>query len=353
MKKKILLIEDNAEMRENTAELLELAGYAVHTAPNGKTGVDMAEKIIPDLILCDIMMPVLDGYGVLHLLSKKDETASIPFVFLTAKSERSDLRKGMVMGADDYITKPFDDDELLNAVESRLRKKEVLKRDFEKTVSGLQEFMMAVQGAEALENKTHEHDLKYYRKRELIYSEGQYPRGIFMINKGKIKTFKTNETGKEFITALFKEGDFFGYLALLEGTPYTDSAEALEETEVFLLPKDDFFALIYKSPDVSKKFIKMLSDNLSEKEDQLLKLAYNSVRKRVAEALVTLEQRYKNERSTNFSMNISREDIANIAGTSPETAIRMLSDFKDEGLIAIKGSMITILDFNKLMKVKN
>ncbi|MCA6407955.1 MAG: response regulator, partial [Cytophagales bacterium] len=119
---KILIIEDNLEVRENTAEILELAQYKVITAENGKTGVELAIKGKPDLIICDIMMPVLDGYGVLHMLSKNPETAAIPFIFLTAKSEKSDYRKGMELGADDYITKPFDDTQLLNAIEIRLKK---------------------------------------------------------------------------------------------------------------------------------------------------------------------------------------------------------------------------------------
>ena len=120
--KKILLIEDNTEIRENTGEILSLANYEVITAPNGKIGVTLAQEQNPDLIICDIMMPELDGYGVLHILSKKTETAQIPFIFLTAKTERSDVRKGMELGADDYLTKPFDDTELLNAVETRLHK---------------------------------------------------------------------------------------------------------------------------------------------------------------------------------------------------------------------------------------
>jgi CheY-like chemotaxis protein len=111
--KKILLIEDNLEMRENTAEILELAGYAVFTAPDGKEGVKTALKELPDLIVCDIMMPELDGYGVLHMLSKNEAAAAIPFIFLTAKAEKEDYRKGMSLGADDYLTKPFDDTELL------------------------------------------------------------------------------------------------------------------------------------------------------------------------------------------------------------------------------------------------
>lgn len=119
---RILLIEDNTEVRENIVEILELSQYEVLAAENGKVGVKLAQSGNPDLIICDIMMPEMDGYGVLHALSKNDTTAAIPFIFLTAKADRADLRKGMEMGADDYITKPFDDIELLNAVETRLKK---------------------------------------------------------------------------------------------------------------------------------------------------------------------------------------------------------------------------------------
>src|SRR3954468_16685244 len=115
--KKILLIEDNDDIRENTAEILELANYKVFTAENGKAGIEQAMKTKPDLIVCDIMMPVLDGYGVLFALHKNLEFQNIPFIFLTAKTERSDFRKGMEAGADDYITKPFDATELLTAID--------------------------------------------------------------------------------------------------------------------------------------------------------------------------------------------------------------------------------------------
>jgi CRP/FNR family cyclic AMP-dependent transcriptional regulator len=111
--KKILVIEDNIEVRENIAEILELSNYEVVTAENGKRGVELSLQHTPDLIICDIMMPELDGYGVLHLLNKHIETYGIPFIFLTAKSEKTDLRKGMEMGADDYITKPFDGIEIV------------------------------------------------------------------------------------------------------------------------------------------------------------------------------------------------------------------------------------------------
>ena len=144
MSKTILVIDDNNDFRENTAEILDLAGYKTFTAENGKQGVEMATKEKPSLIVCDIMMPELDGYGVLHLLRKNPDTQHIPFIFLTAKTERSDFRKGMEMGADDYVTKPFEDIELLNAVEVRLKKAEVLEQKYSSTAAGLTQFVKDV-----------------------------------------------------------------------------------------------------------------------------------------------------------------------------------------------------------------
>ena len=116
---KILVIEDNLDVRENIVEILELSNYEVSEAPNGKEGVKAAKKEQPDLILCDIMMPEMDGYEVLYMLGKDPGTSTIPFIFLTAKAEKSDFRQGMSLGADDYLTKPFDDMELLKAIEGR------------------------------------------------------------------------------------------------------------------------------------------------------------------------------------------------------------------------------------------
>jgi len=351
--KKILLIEDNKDVRENTAEILMLAQYMVVTAKNGKEGVELAQKEKPDLIICDIMMPVLDGYGVLHLLSKNEETSSIPFIFLTARAERSDLRKGMEMGADDYLTKPFDDVELLNSIESRLKKKGILEKKFTKNIEGINDFIKDISGITSLKKLSLEHDIRFYKKKDEIYREGGSPKGIYFINKGKVKTFQTNESGKELITELHKEGDFFGYLSLLQEENYTSSATALDDSEIFMLPKEDFFELIYKNGEVSRKFIEILSDNLRENEKQLVQLAYNSVRKRVAEALVKLSDTYKKESEQKFSITISREDLANLVGTATETVIRTLSDFKEVGIIEISGGTITILDYNKLFLMKN
>ena len=351
--KKILLIEDNKDVRENTAEILALANYNVFTAKNGKEGVETAQKENPDLIICDIMMPMLDGYGVLQLLSKIDATSGTPFIFISAKADRGDMRKGMDMGADDYLTKPFDSAELLSAIETRLKRSENVKKEFSKSIDGLNEFLISAKDFQDLTKLSEENEVRIYKKKDNIYLEGGYPKGIFFVNKGKIKTHRSNEQGKEFITGLYNEGDFFGYLALLDIGKYSDSATTLEDAEICVIPKEDFYSLIYKNSEVSKKFIQIISGNLQEKEEQLVKLAYNSVRKRVAEALTTLYNRYKKDSETTFSMSISREDLANLAGTATETTIRTLSDFKNEGLVEIKGSSIAIVNYEKLAKIKN
>lgn len=353
MEKRIVLIEDNIEMRENTAEILELAGYKVTTASSGKEGVKKVQSEEPDLVICDIMMPQLDGYGVLHMLSKNPKTAAIPFIFLTAKAEKNDFRKGMTLGADDYLTKPFDDIELLNVVETRLRKGEILRAEFAKTAEGINEFMDQARGMDQLVKVSRERLPRKYGRRDWIYREGNYPNEIYFIIAGKIKTYRTNTDGKELVTGLYKEGDFFGYTALLEGEAHADSAMALDDAELLSISKDDFFMLLFNNRDVASRFIKMLSDSVAEKEERLLRLAYNSVRKRLADALLLYRERYRKTDEEPFSMTIPREELASLVGTATETVIRALSDFKEEKMVDVRNSVITILEPDKLSRIKN
>jgi len=353
MKQRILLIEDNNEIRENTAEILELSNYIVDTAENGKIGVEKAMLQKPDLIICDIMMPVLDGYGVLHLLNKNEDLSGVPFIFLTAKSERSDLRKGMEMGADDYITKPFTDIELLNAIDSRLKKIGILKKEYASDPGGLQEMLNEFGGKNALQHIAENRQENQYRKKQAIYFEGNHPQKLFFIKKGKVKTFITNDEGKGLTIGLYAEGDFFGYTALLEGGTYKETAEAIDDSVVAEIPIEEFQNMLHYNPDATKKIIQLLAKNITEKEQQLLNIAYNSLRKRVATALVTLVKKYGTSEKDNFSINFSREDLANIAGTATESLIRTLSDFKTEKLIEIQGSRISVLNEKKLADMLN
>lgn len=120
--KRILVIEDEPEMLRNMVTLLSMEGFQTHQAANGRLGVEVAKRELPDLVLCDVMMPELDGHGVLEQLRADESTRGLPFIFLTARGERSDIRTGMNLGADDYLTKPVDADELLTAIRARLER---------------------------------------------------------------------------------------------------------------------------------------------------------------------------------------------------------------------------------------
>lgn len=352
--KKILLIEDNVDIRTNAGEILELSNYTVILAENGKVGVEKAIKHKPDLIICDIMMPVLDGYGVLHAVHKNDVIKNTPFIFLTAKTDRSDFRKGMELGADDYITKPFAGAELLNAVDSRLKKMDQLKMDFSPGLEGLKELMQVSLGNNDLKNFTIDRDINKYKKKQTVYTEGNHPNRLYYIIKGKVKAYKSNEDGKELVIDLYSPGDFLGYVALLEGEAYKDTAEALEESELAVIPREDFDELMNNNKEVSRTFIKLLAKNISVKESQLLNVAYNSLRKKVADALLILQKKYCEPNNNNFVIDISRESLATIAGTAKESLIRTLSDFRSESLIDInKDGTISILDQKRLKQLLN
>ncbi len=128
--KKILVIEDHALMRRNVVTILEMEGYLALAAANGRDGLDLARSEKPDLILCDIMMPQMDGYEVLRALRADAATAAVPFIFLTAKGEKHDLRAGMNLGADDYLTKPASRDELLATLTARFARKSQQRVNF-------------------------------------------------------------------------------------------------------------------------------------------------------------------------------------------------------------------------------
>lgn len=350
--KKILLIEDNVDLRENIQEILEMANYEVITAENGKIGVEVATQQLPDLIICDIMMPLLDGYGVLHLISKNEKTASIPFIFLTAKSERSDWRKGMELGADDYITKPFEESDLLNAIEQRLLKRDLILKSISPSIEGYYSLVDDAKNISDLKGLSIQRESRLYRKKDDIYEEGSHPKGLLYISKGKVKTYQTTNYGKEFITGVYVEGDFLGYTSLIQETTYPDSCQALEDTEVHLIPKKDFFDLLYKNAQISKKFIEILCKNVQETEKKLLHLAYDSVRKRVANTLLRLHENTMNL-NIDQTIQVSREDLANMVGTATETLIRTLSDFKEHKWIDIQTKGIFILEPEALKKIKN
>ncbi len=343
---KILIIEDSDAVRENLAEILMLNGYAIVDAANGKIGVELALKERPDLIICDVMMPELDGHGVLQILSNNHKTSSIPFLYLTAKAERDDFRKGMSLGADDYITKPFDAAQLLQTIERRLRKNERLRQS--SVSNALSEgFFNETKVANLLQNLSVDRELRRYEKKNILFSEDDTPRFLYRIEKGAVKVFKTNKDGREFIVHIAGVGEFVGYLPLISDDCYAESAIVLEPSDIRLIPKEDFQKLVFGNRDVNARFIKLLATQVVAQEQMLLDLAYNSVRKRVATALINLYDHGKG------AIHLLRDDLAAIVGTAKETLVRTLSDFKTEGLVDICDGQVTVLKPEKLKRMPN
>ena len=349
--KQLLLIEDDLSLRENTAELLELAGYKVLTASNGLAGVDLAKKQLPDLVVCDIMMPEMDGYGVLEALASNADTRHIPFIFLSAKTERSEIRKGMDLGADDYLTKPFEEEELLSAIESRLAKAALLQVNGGQTAStnamGQDRQMRTLN---ELKNFFDDNGTIYtYKKGEIIFREGMHSNTIFLLLKGVVKCHKMDEDGKELITGLFRADDFLGFTSLLENIPYQETATAVEDTELAGISKTDLKGILETNKNISLELLELLSENITEIKKQLLQMAYSSVRKKTAQTLLQFAEIMN--KKPNDPIKISRNDLASVAGMATESLIRTLSGFKKEGLIAIEGRNIKILKLQELSQV--
>jgi CheY-like chemotaxis protein len=334
--RKILIIEDNEDVRENTGDLLELSGYEVQTSADGGSGIDKALHFLPDLVICDIMMPGQDGYEVLQALQSNSKTAGIPFIFLSAKADKSDVRKGMNLGADDYLTKPFEEHELLEAIDSRLKRHDFLQREFSRDLGGFSAFMQEAAAFLNLDHIERTYYSKKYAKKDLLFMEGNAANFLYYIKMGLVKTFKSTEGGKELITGICQEGEFIGPLSLLSpGGTYLETALILEDSEIYKIPKTDFIHLLEENKEVSKKFIRLISSGLIDAQEQLLNLAYASVRKRLAQILLKLQRAGLIQDATHKGIDIAREDLASMAGTATETVIRALSDFKDAGVIRL------------------
>ena len=342
MRKKILLIEDDKIVRDNTAELLQLANYEVITAENGKYGVEKAIFFKPDLIICDILMPELDGYGVLQIMMRNKSLQRIPIIFMSAKTKHEDIRRGMDLGASDYITKPFEESELLSAIASRLKRKEIMEG--ERTEKSI---IVKKWRIEEIEKVFKDKEVITYKPSATIYCEGSTSNHIFYIINGEVKTFKINHDGKELITEIYTEKSFFGFTSFLANKPYVENSEAIKKTSLLRIRKNEFLELIKSNPQLGLNFMDLLSNNLEFIKDHLMHLAYDSVRRKTADAIIQLDHK----RGDHKAIEISRSDLAGFLGIAKETLTRTLTDFKDEGLIRTNKNEIFILNKDKLQKI--
>lgn len=342
--KQVLVIEDNADVRENICEILELSGYNVLSAEDGTSGLNLAIQANPDLILCDVMMPKLDGYGLLKILRNNKSIKHIPLIFLTARVEKEDFRKGMGLGADDYITKPFDDTELLSAIEVRLKRRDNQLSDFvDKTPSSnvnhlIEEWILEHSGGKTL---------KKHSESETIFREGQFAREIFFIKSGIVKECMQSDYGKSIITSIHTPGAIFGFDALTPDKKYSQTTTAMSDVEVYAVPNSEFQQLKATNRIVSADLFGRVLEQNKQLNRRLLDQAYSDVRKKVANALLMLHDIH-----TSFpTYHPSRDDLSEIAGVAKETLIRTLSIFKAESLIRIDNRQIVVIDTGGLRKI--
>ena len=200
-----------------------------------------------------------------------------------------------------------------------------------------------------------EREVRVFRKGQNIFEEGHKTHGIFCIMEGQVKLYKNGFDGREHITRIAFPGDFIGMRALLSGRDYSVNATAMEDTTACFIPKSDFFQLMIKYPDFSRRLMVVLTQLLAEAEARLISIAHRPLKERLAESLLFLHNSFHNT-SPAFPipyLNLTRTDQANIIGTTPETVIRMLSALKEERIISIKGRKIYILDRPRLEFIAN
>ncbi len=349
MKKKVLLIEDDKIVRENTAEILSLANFNVATAENGKIGVELAKIFFPDIIICDILMPVLDGFGVLQILSKTPDLEQVPFIFLTAKTHHDDIRKGMESGADDYISKPFEESELLRSIESRLKRVEVFEQKLNLKALIPSKTSSKLKNIKNIEQFLAKKRVYTYQKEETIYCNGNQSNHVFLVKKGVVKTYKINELGKELNTGFYTNEEYFGSSSFAKHLPHSENSKAVTTTQLYKISKDEITAIVNNNHHILYSFIDLLASNLIDSNEQLLLFAYGSVRKKTAITLLRLLETYPIKKESEIFIN--RINLANTIGIAKETLTRTLHDFKDEKLIELSSKGIKIIDKGNLLKI--
>ncbi|MCK9423059.1 MAG: Crp/Fnr family transcriptional regulator [Bacteroidales bacterium] len=195
----------------------------------------------------------------------------------------------------------------------------------------------------------------WFKKGELIFEEGKKPQGLYCLREGKVKVFKNSFDGREQITRILFPGELLGLKAVLSGNVYSVSSAALEESVLCFINKTDFFQLMLKYPEFSRAIVILLSKLLEQAEFRMISLAYKPVRERLAETLLFLNHSFHSVAPSypRTYLNVTRQDIANIIGTAPETVIRFLSEFKESKLIEIKGRKIFLTNIRRLRQIAN
>lgn len=293
-------------------------------------------------------MPKLDGYGVFQILSKDQKCKHIPFIFLSAKTDHADIRKGMELGAADYITKPFEESELLSAISIRLKRnnRAVLNPPEKVTLSKQNSNTLEVETIAELIELFCKRKANTYQKGDSLFCEGNRSNHLFLVKSGLVKTFKSTEEGKELITGFYKDKSFIGYTSSLGDFPHTENAEVIENSKVIKIEKEEIISILKSNSHIALDLIELFAKNIKSTKEKLVQIAYDSVRGRTAKSLLLLASDDPLD-----SIVLSRADLASLTGIAKETLIRTLSDFKEENLIETSRTLVKIINRKELMKI--
>lgn len=332
---KILVIEDNSEMRENISEILELSNYSVVSAKDGMEGVKSAREHKPDLILCDIMMPNLDGFGVLKIIRQEEALKTIPFIFLTAKAEKEDFRKGMNLGAEDYLIKPFEATDLLDVIAGKLDKfQNLIKFRGGRLLGGMIDFNL-LQDQPKVNEILGNHKIKELGKKTKLWTKHERVNSLYFLEKGLVKESLESVGGKELILNFYEGPCFIGINHLFQMN-YSTAAEIIETSSVKTINKTEIEDIIQKD-NLWASFYHYCHQKFAEQNIRLSINSYGNVREKVAYHLYYLHHLFQNK-----PIPLSREDLASFCGIAKETLIRSLTEFKEEKILEISQSGIII-----------
>lgn len=349
---KILIVHDDFELRSKLSDTLILGKYVVEATSSGKQAMDIVRSRPIDLLLCSVNVAEIDGFGVLRMVNKFMETAGIGFIMLLTDHDPIHARRAMELGADGYLMHPYDDGELLNQVEVRLRKKRFQHEFFLKQHMQFRTLQNRSDEVAWLRNKFRERSPRRLKKNQILYYPGDRALGLYYVLSGRIKTYLRDENGHTIITGIYNKDEYFGLKTVLLGVEIQESAEAIDLSEVATLPLDDVERMLLDYPDLARVFNRHLARKLVEREERLLEAAHYSVRKRIAKVILRLCQSNPKLSAKN-RLKISRNDLASIVGIATETLSRVLSDFSREGLIEKDGNEIIVLALDLLKNMKN
>lgn len=347
--KNILIIENNLKLLKNYADALKKVGYQVTMAPSSDNGIQLAINKLPDVIVCNTELTNIDGFEVLSTLSANPSTSKIPFIFINTDSNPEKVKRGIYRGANDFVTRPFNSNQLARSVGTQFNKHKNQNGSLLPIGDSEDSSQLNNNGLEKLFELISQSKTRQIKKKQTLYYEGDYAQWLYLVSEGCVKTFKLTNDGRQLITSLCKPNDFVGLDNLLLDLPFTENAEATEDSCIYFISKTAVIDLLNEHVDINQYFIKILSTNIHDKENQLVELAYESVRKRLAQVLTRLAK----DVIPIDQIDITRDELAGLAGIANETVSRILTDFKERKLIERNGSQIQIIDLEGLLTLRS